>query len=113
MEMMPVAHICAALANSCVIGSMYRFPDFLSKELALGGDNMIRDSFRRFGCGMNTAKHGAALKHCAANGLDFFIYRMGSEKIKRMIEHKYAASLDIKGKSLDQVTREAMNFEYR
>lgn len=74
---------------------------------------MIRDVFRRFGCGMNRAKDGAALKHCEANCLDFFIYRMGAERIKRMIKYKYDITLDIEGKSLDQITREAMDFEYR
>lgn len=74
---------------------------------------MIRDSFRRFGCGMNWAINGAALKHCKANGLDFFIYSMGAEKIKRMIKHKYGITLDIEDKSLDQITREAMDFEYQ
>lgn len=72
---------------------------------------MIRDSFRIFGCGMNKAKHGAALKHCEANALDFFIYRMGAEKIRHMIKHKYDIKLDIERKSLDQITREAMDFE--
>ena len=74
---------------------------------------MIRDSFRRLGCGMNWAINGAALKHCEANGLDFFIYRMGAEKIKLMIKHKYDITLDIKAKSLDQITREAMAIEYQ
>ena len=74
---------------------------------------MIRDSFRRLGCGMNKARHGAALKHCEVNGLDFFIYRMGAEKIKRMIKHKYHITLDIENKSLDQITREAMTIEYQ
>lgn len=27
---------------------------------------MIRDTFRRFGCGMNKVKQGAAMKHCEA-----------------------------------------------
>jgi hypothetical protein len=81
---------------------------------AFYGDNlMIRDSFRRFGCGMNRARHGAALKHCEAKGLDFFLYRMGAEKIKRMIRHRYDITLEIEGKSLDQVTREAMDVEYQ
>ncbi|MFC1857219.1 hypothetical protein ACFL9U_04235 [Thermodesulfobacteriota bacterium] len=74
---------------------------------------MIRDTFRRLGCGMNKAKHGAAMKHCEANGLDFFIYRMGAEKIKRMIKYKYDITLDIESKSLDQITREAMAIEYQ
>ncbi len=74
---------------------------------------MIRDVIRRFGCGMNKAKNGAAMKHCEANALDFFIYRIGAEKIKRMIKHKYDITLDIEGKSLDQITREAMKIEYQ
>jgi hypothetical protein len=74
---------------------------------------MIRDQIRRFGCGTNKVRHGAAMKHCEVNGLDFFIYRMGAEKIKRMIKHKYDISLDIEGKSLDQITREAIAIEYQ
>ena len=74
---------------------------------------MIRDSIRRFGCGMNWAINGAALKHCEANALDFFIYRMGAEKIKRMIRHKHGITLDIEGKSLDEITRAAMEVEYQ
>ena len=62
---------------------------------------------------MNNARHGAAMKHCKVNGLDFFIYRMGTEKIKRIIKHKYDITLDIEGKSLDQITREAMDIEYQ
>jgi hypothetical protein len=38
---------------------------------------------------------------------------MGAEKIKRMIKHKYDITLDIEGKSLDQITRGAMVFEYQ
>jgi hypothetical protein len=53
------------------------------------------------------------MKHCEANGLDFFIYRMGAEKIKRMIKHKYDITLDIENKPLDQITREAMAIEYQ
>jgi len=46
---------------------------------------MIRDQIRRFGCGLKAARYGAAMKHCGVIGLDFSIYRMGAEKIKRMI----------------------------
>ena len=35
---------------------------------------------------MNKVRHGAAMNHCEVNGLDFFIFRMGAEKIKRMID---------------------------
>ena len=62
---------------------------------------------------MNNARHGAAMKHCEVNGLDFFIYRRGAEKIKRMIKYKYDITLDIEDKSLDQITREAMAIDYQ
>ena len=62
---------------------------------------------------MNEVRHGATMKHCEANGLYFFIYRMGAEKIKRMIKHKYDIALDIEGKPLDEITREAMAIEYQ
>ena len=74
---------------------------------------MTRDSFRRLGCGLNKARQGAALRHCEANGLDFFIYRMGAGNIKRLIKHKYDIMLEIEGKSLDQITKEAMDIEYQ
>ena len=62
---------------------------------------------------MNKVRHGAAMKHCEVNGVDFFIYLMGAEKIKRMIKHKYDITLDIEDKSLDQINREAMAIEYQ
>ena len=62
---------------------------------------------------MHKVRNGAAMKHCEANGLDFFICRMGAEKIKRMIKHKYDITLEIEGKSLDRITREAMAIEYQ
>jgi hypothetical protein len=62
---------------------------------------------------MHKVRHGATMKHCEVNGIAFFIYRMGSEKIKRMIKHKYDIALEIEGKSLDQITSEAMAIEYQ
>ena len=62
---------------------------------------------------MHKVRHGAAMKHCEVNGPDFFIYRMGAEKIKRMIKHKCDITLDIEGKSLDQITKEVMAIEYQ
>ena len=53
------------------------------------------------------------MKHCEANGLDFSIFRMGAEKIKRMIKHKYNITLDIEGKSLGQIAKEAMAIDYQ
>ena len=74
---------------------------------------MIRDQIRRFGCGMNAARYGAEMKHCEVNGLDFSIYCMGAEKIERMIKHKYNITLDIEGKSLCQIAKEAMAIDYQ
>jgi hypothetical protein len=62
---------------------------------------------------MNKVRHGATMKHGEVNGLDYFIYRMGAEKMKRMIKYKYDKTLDIEGKSLDQIIREAMAIDYQ
>jgi hypothetical protein len=68
---------------------------------------MIRDQIRRFGCGMNYAKTGAAIKHCLANGLDYGIYRLGRRRIKKMIQRRHGIELNIEGKNLDEITRDA------
>ena len=68
---------------------------------------MIRDQFRRFGCGMYKVKTGVAMKHCIENGLDCTIYRLGRHRIKKMIQRRHGIELIIKGKDLDEVTRDA------
>ena len=56
---------------------------------------------------MNKIKTGADMKHCIENGLDYTIYRLGRYRIKKMILRKHGIELNIEGKSLDEVTRDA------
>jgi hypothetical protein len=59
------------------------------------------------GCGRNKAKYAGAVKHCTENGLDYYIYKLGAYRIKKMIQRKYGIDLDIENKNLDEVAREA------
>jgi hypothetical protein len=65
-----------------------------------------------FGCGNNKAKLAGKARYCTENGLDYDIYKLGSSfRIKRMIQRRHGIELDIEGKSLVQVTREAMEID--
>ena len=68
---------------------------------------MIREAVRFLGCGFNKTQYAKKMKYCTENGLDFGIYRLGHRRIKKMIHFRYGIELDIEGKSLDAVTREA------
>ena len=56
---------------------------------------------------MNKVKTGADMKHCIENGLDYAIYRLGRHRIKKMIKRRHGIELNIEGKNLDEVTRDA------
>lgn len=65
------------------------------------------------GCENNKAKVAGKAKYCRENGLDYSIYRLGSDRIKEMILHRHGIELDITGKCLDAITREAQEIEYQ
>ena len=73
---------------------------------------MIRDKFRSLGCGFNKAKYAGKMKYCIEHGLDFNIYRLGPRRIRKMIKRKYGIELDIAGKDLHAITKEAQKIEY-
>ena len=73
---------------------------------------MIRETITFLGCGFNKAKYAGKMKHCIEHGLDFGIYRLGARRIKKMIQRKFGIELDIDGKDLDTVTREAQEIVY-
>ncbi len=74
---------------------------------------MIRDKFRSLGCGFNKAKYAGKMKYCIEHGLDFHIYKLGPRRIKKMILRKHGIELDIEGKDLHAVTKEAQEIEYK
>lgn len=53
------------------------------------------------------------MKYCTENGLDFHIYKLGPNRIKRMIQRRYDVVINITGKSLDTITRQAMEIVYQ
>jgi hypothetical protein len=65
------------------------------------------------GCGHNKAKYAGKIKYCTENGLDFQIYKLGSNRIKKMIQRRYGIVLTINDKPLDTITREAMEIIYQ
>ncbi len=74
---------------------------------------MIRESIRFLGCGFNKAKYAGKMKYCIEHGLDFSIYVLGARRIKKMIKRKHGIELEIEGKDLDTITREAQEIEYK
>lgn len=53
------------------------------------------------------------MKVCIENGLDHDIYKLGPYRIKKMIKRNYNIDLDIEGKSLIAVAREAQAIVYQ
>ena len=74
---------------------------------------MIPEKMRFLGCGFNKAKYAGKMKYCIENGLDFNIYRLGPIRIKKMIERRHGIELDIEGKDLHTITKEAQEIEYQ
>jgi hypothetical protein len=73
---------------------------------------MIRDKVRFLGCGFNKAKYAGQMKYCIEHGLDFGIYRLGPSRIKKMVQRKYGIDLEIEGKDLGTITKEAQEIAY-
>ena len=74
---------------------------------------MIPEKMRFLGCGFNKAKYAGKMKYCIENGLDFNIYRLGPRRIKKMIKRRHGLELDIEGKDLHTITKEAQEIEYQ
>jgi len=74
---------------------------------------MIRDEKRGWlGCGFHRHKFGRQMDICNENGLDVWIYILGKKRIKRKITRLFDVDIDIEGKSLIEVTREAQEIFY-
>lgn len=73
---------------------------------------MIREEITFLGCGYNKAKYAGKMKYCIEHGLDFEIYKLGPRRIKKMIQHKFGIELEIEGKDLLTITREAQEIVY-
>ena len=74
----------------------------------MNGYKKINDTF---GCGFNKAKYAGDMKHCIRQGLDYSLYRMGALRIKKLIRREFGVSISIKGKSMDEAEKEAMEIE--
>jgi hypothetical protein len=73
---------------------------------------MIREEITFLGCGFNKAKYAGKMKYCTEHGLDFGIYRLGARRIKNMIRRKFGIELEIEGKNLHTITKEAQEIVY-
>jgi hypothetical protein len=74
---------------------------------------MIRDKISSLGCGLNKAKNAGKMKYCIEHGLDYDIYKLGPRRNNKMIQRKYGIELDIEGKDLLTITKEAQDIEYK
>jgi hypothetical protein len=73
---------------------------------------MIREKVRFLGCGFNKAKYVGKMKYCIEHGLDFGIYKLGPRRIKKMIQRMFGINLEIEGKDLYTITKEAQEIVY-
>ena len=73
---------------------------------------MIREEITFLGCGYNKAKYAGKMKYSLEHGLDFQIYKLGPGRIKKMIQHKFGIELEIEGKDLHAITKEAQKIVY-
>ena len=73
---------------------------------------MIREKVRFLGCGFNKAKYAGEMKYCIENGLDHGIYKLGPQRIKKMVQRKIGIELEIEGKDLHTITKEAQEIVY-
>jgi hypothetical protein len=73
---------------------------------------MIRENITFLGCGHNKNKYAGKMKYCIEHGLDFAIYKLGSRRIKKMIQRKFGIELEIEGKDLHTITKEAQEIVY-
>ena len=58
-------------------------------------------------------KYAGAAKICNENGLDFKIYRLGAKRIKRLLKKSYNIDINIDGRNLIDITREAQEIVYQ
>jgi len=73
---------------------------------------MIREEITFLGCGFNKAKYAGKMKYFIEHGLDFGIYRLGPRRIKNMNRRKFGIELEIEGKDLRTITKEAQEILY-
>ncbi len=74
---------------------------------------MVRKEVTFLGCGFNKAKYAGQMKICIENGLEHNIYKLGARRIKRMLKKLYGIDLDIEGRDLISITREAQEIVYK
>jgi hypothetical protein len=84
----------------------------IQKKISLIGGIMIREKVRFLGCGFNKAKYAGQMKYCIEHGLDFGIYKLGPRRIKKMVQRKFGIELEIEGKDLLTIAREAQEIVY-
>jgi len=73
---------------------------------------MIREKVRFLGCGFNKVKYAGQMQYCIEHGLDYGIYKLGPRRIKKMIKRKFGIELEIEGKDLLTIARDAQEIVY-
>lgn len=65
-----------------------------------------------YGCGVNKKKYGGMMKTCKEHGLDINIYKLGTNRIQRLLKKRYGVEINIENKTLIEITREAQAIVY-
>ena len=65
-----------------------------------------------YGCGVNKKKYAGMMKTCKEHGLDIDIYKLGSNRIQRLLKKRYDVDINIEKKTLIEITREAQAIIY-
>ena len=65
-----------------------------------------------YGCGVNKKKYGGMMKTCKEFGLDINIYKLGPNRIKRLLKKRHNVDIDIENKTLIEITRQAQAVIY-
>ncbi len=64
------------------------------------------------GCGINKKKYAGMMKTCKEHGLDINVYKLGSNRILRLLKKRYNVEINIENKTLIEITREAQSIVY-
>ena len=80
--------------------------------MSLIGGIMIREKVRFLGCGFNKAKYAGQMKYCVGHKAQHQNTGMGPRRIKKMVQRKLGIELEIEGKDLLTITREAQEIVY-
>ena len=64
------------------------------------------------GCCVNKKKYAGMMKTCKNHGIDINIYKLGPNRIQRLLKKRHNVDIDIENKTLIEFTRQAQAIIY-